>query len=311
MRRAPSISSAVTASGGRGRLGRLLRRFLVAFGAAVLLWVGLGNPARPRPPHRASWVTVDGLRLRALQGGHGDTTLVFLHGYGESLMAWRLLLDRFTPRYRVLAVDLPGHGLSDRPDGPYDYPALVERLAHLLDQATRGPVVLVGHSMGGQLATGVALARPDRVRALVLIAPAGDGINPMLTDTGGVASPATAWVASALSFVLPVHDSAWLRDAEGEAPDGGDTAVARTARAVLAQFDFAAIGDRFREVHQPVLLIWGKQDPTIPYTIGEAVAARLPCRRFVSLAALHRPHQTLPDTVAAEMTRFLARPACP
>ncbi|MBP6671454.1 MAG: alpha/beta hydrolase, partial [Gemmatimonadales bacterium] len=125
------------------------------------------------------------------------------------------------------------------------------------------------------------------------------------------ASPATAWVASALSFVLPVHDSAWLRDAEGEAPDGGDTAVARTARAVLAQFDFAAIGDRFREVHQPVLLIWGKQDPTIPYTIGEAVAARLPCRRFVSLAALHRPHQTLPDTVAAEMTRFLARPACP
>ena len=90
MRRAPSISSAVTASGGRGGLGRLVRRFLVAFGAAVLLWVGLGNPARPRPPHRASWVTVDGLRLRALQGGHGDTTLVFLHGYGESLMAWRL-----------------------------------------------------------------------------------------------------------------------------------------------------------------------------------------------------------------------------
>lgn len=300
----------MTGSGWRGRLGRLLRRLLVAFGAAVLLWAGLGTPTRPRPAHRASWITVEGLRLRALRAGHGDTTLVFLHGYGESLMAWRLLLDRFTARYAVLAVDLPGHGLSDRPDGPYDYPALVQRLARVLDQETRGPVILVGHSMGGQLATGVALARPERVRALVLIAPAGDGINPMLTDTGGVASPATAWVASALSFVLPVHDSAWLREADGEGPAGGDSAAARTAREVLAQFDFSAIGEGFRAVHQPVLLIWGRQDPTIPYDIGERVAALLPCRRFVSLAALHRPHQTLPDTVAAEMTHFLARPGC-
>lgn len=300
----------MTASGWRGQLGRLLRRLLVAFGAAVLLWAGLGNPARPRPAHRASWIQVGELRLRALRAGHGDTTLVFLHGYGESLMAWRLLLDRFTARYTVLAVDLPGHGLSDRPDGPYDYPALVERLGRLLDQETRGPVIMVGHSMGGQLATGVALARPERVRALVLIAPAGDGINPILTDTGGVASPATAWVASALSFVLPVHDSAWLREADGEGPAGGDSAAARTAREVLAQFDFSAIGEGFRAVRQPVLLVWGRQDPTIPYDIGERVAARLPCRRFVSLAALHRPHQTLPDTVAAEMTRFLARPAC-
>ncbi len=298
------------ASAWRGRLRRLLRRFLVAFGAAVLLWVGLGNPAGPRPAHRARWITVEGLRLRALRAGHGDTTLVFLHGYGESLMAWRLLLDRFTPRYQVLAVDLPGHGLSDRPDGPYDYPALVERLARMVDQETRGPVILVGHSMGGQLAAGVALARPERVRALVLIAPAGDGINPMLTDTGGVASPATAWVASALSFVLPVHDSAWLREPDGKGPPGEDSAAARTARAILAQFDFAAIGEGFRGLRQPVLLLWGRQDPTIPYSIGEQVAALLPCRRFVSLAALHRPHQTLPDTVAAEMTRFLARPGC-
>ncbi|MBK7717338.1 MAG: hypothetical protein IPI38_18375 [Gemmatimonadetes bacterium] len=55
-------------------------------------------------------------------------------------------------------------------------------------------MVLVGHSTPGQLAAGVTTARPDRVRALVLIAPAG-GINPMLTDTGGVASLTTAWVA--------------------------------------------------------------------------------------------------------------------
>lgn len=294
---------------GAGRIGR---KFLVAFGAAILLWAGLGNPGTVRPLHRARWITVDGLRLRGLEAGRGDTTLVFLHGYGESLMAWRLVLDRFTRNYRVLAVDLPGHGLSDKPDGPYDYPAQVRRLSRLLDQETRGPVVLVGHSLGGQLAAGLALARPDRVRAVVLIAPAGAGINPFLTDTAGIASPATQWVASALSFVLPVRDSAWLREPDGGASAGssGDSLSALATRRVLEQFDFSAIGDAFADLRQPVLLIWGRQDPTIPWSIGQHIAGLLPCRRFVTVNALHRPHQTLPDEVGAEMEAFLRAPGC-
>lgn len=298
------------ADGFRHRLGWLGRRFLLALGAALLLWAGLGGPNPPVPVHRATWLTAGGVRWRALAAGRGDTTLVFLHGFGESLMAWRLVLDRFTPRYRVLALDLPGHGLSELPDGPLDYRSLVDRTAGLLLQETRGPLVLVGHSMGGQLATGVALAHPERVAALVLIAPAGAGINPLLTDTGGVASPATAWVATALSFVLPIHDSAWLREPVGQREARPDSDATRAARAILSEFDFSAIGDDFRRLHQPVLLIWGRQDPTIPYRIGEEIAGRLPCRHFVSVSALHRPHQTLPDTVAAEMAAFLSAPAC-
>jgi 2-hydroxy-6-oxo-6-(2'-carboxyphenyl)-hexa-2,4-dienoate hydrolase len=212
----------------------------------------------------------------------------------------------------VLAVDLPGHGLSDKPDGPYDYPAQVRRLSLLLDQETKGPIVLVGHSLGGQLAAGLALARPDRVRALVLIAPAGAGINPFLTDTGGIASPATQWVASALSFVLPARDSAWLREPGGGATAGsaGDSLTVQATRRVLEQFDFSAIGDSFRDIQQPVLLLWGRQDPTIPWSIGQRIAVLLPCRRFVTVSALHRPHQTLPDQVGAEMEAFLRAPGC-
>lgn len=293
-----------------GRLRRLGRRVLLWLAAAVLLWVGLGNPGRRVPRHRADWVTVDGVRLRALRAGHGDTTLVFLHGYGESLMAWRLILDRLARDFRVLAVDLPGHGLSDAPPTGYDYPGQVDLVARLVDQYTRGPVILVGHSMGGQIAAGVALARPDRVRALVLIAPAGHGINSLLTDTSGIASPATAWVASALSFVLPVRDSDWLRDPRGTDPDPGDSVRAMAARRVLQQFDFDAIGGGFRRIDQPVLLLWGRQDPTIPYATGQEIAALLPCRRLVTLLSMHRPHQSLPDTVAWEMERFLRQPAC-
>lgn len=289
-----------------------LRRFLVAFSAALLLWVGLGQPHRARPIHRARWVVNDSLRLRVLEAGHGDTTLVLLHGYGESLLAWRLLLDRFTRHYRVVALDLPGFGLSDKPDTTYDYPAYARWLGDFLTRHTRGPVVVVGHSMGGQIAAGLALDHPDRVVATVLIDPAGAGINALLTDTGGIASPATQWVVSAMAFVLPVRDSAWLADPP-DARDyqpSADTGAARSGRRVLEQFDFAALRDRFRDLKQPVLLIWGEQDPTIPLTIGRRIAEQLPCRRFVPLLTLHRPHQTLPDTVAAEMEAFLRKPRC-
>jgi pimeloyl-ACP methyl ester carboxylesterase len=293
-------------------LEKLLRRFLVALGAAVLLWVGLGQPRRLAPTHRAQWVEVDGLRLRVLEAGHGDTTLLLLHGYGESLLAWRLLFDRFTRHYRVIAPDLPGFGLSDKPDGRYDYPAYARWLGDFLDRQTHGPVVVVGHSMGGQIAAGLALDHPDRVVAAVLIDPAGAGISELLTDTGGIASPRAQWVVSAISFVMPVHDSAWLREPAGPADTapGTDSAGERAARRVLEQFDFAALKNRFAGLRQPVLLIWGEQDPTIPFAIGRRIASELPCRRFVPLLALHRPHQTAPDTVGAEIDRFLRGPAC-
>jgi pimeloyl-ACP methyl ester carboxylesterase len=281
-------------------------------GFRALLYVGLGEPHRAHPSYQARWIMADGIRTRALEAGHGDTTLLFLHGYGESLLTWRLLLDRFTRHYRLLAVDLPGFGLADKPDWRYDYPAYTAWLDSLVTRYTAGPVVVVGHSMGGELAAGLALDHPERVVAAVLIDPAGAGINPLLADTAGIAAPTTHWVASAIPFVLPVHDSAWLRDPPGAAryQPTGDSGAGRAAQAVLQRFDFAALEPRLGSLRQPVLLIWGRHDPTIPYAIGRRMAASLPCRRFVTLQTLHRPHQTMPDTVAAEMSAFLARPAC-
>jgi pimeloyl-ACP methyl ester carboxylesterase len=291
---------------------RLARVILTVLAAAFLLWAGLGNPHRVAAPHHREWVEAGGIRWRALRAGHGDTTLVLLHGFGESLLAWRSLVDRFTSHYRVLAVDLPGFGLSDKPAGRYDFATYQGWTSDLLRQQTTGPVVIVGHSMGGELAAGLALAHPERVVALVLIAPAGGGISPLLSDSGGIASPATQWVASALPQVFPAHDTTWLRESPADLAyqPSADSAAANALRQVLAQFDFAAIGARFRELRQPVLLIWGRQDPTIPFEIGDRIAGWLPCRRFVPLLALHRPHQTVPDTVASEMSAFLRRPAC-
>jgi pimeloyl-ACP methyl ester carboxylesterase len=295
-----------TLSGRAKRWGAVV---LVAFAA----WIAWIQPNRRHSVHQAEYVDAGGLRLRALRAGTGDTTLLFLHGYGESLLSWRLVLDRFTSRFRVLAVDLPGFGLSDKPDGPYTTEFMESVLSDLIARSTSGPLVVVGHSMGGQLAAQLALDHPDRVIAAVLIAPGGAGISPLFGDTAGVAFAAARWVASAAGYVLPVHDQGWLGETRANAKyiPSEDSLALAASRKILDQFDFSAINGRYADLHQPVLLLWGRNDPTIPLGIGERIAGLLPCRRFVVLnATLHRPQQTRPDTVATEMLRFLDHPTC-
>jgi pimeloyl-ACP methyl ester carboxylesterase len=296
----------------RARARRTVRRLLLVLGAVLLLWAGLGNPFRPHSRYQASWIEADGLRTRALRAGRGDTTLVFLHGFGESLLSWRPVLDRFAQHYHVLAVDLPGFGLADKPDSGYGYPRYRRWLDALLTRYTSGPLVLIGHSMGGQLAAGYAHDEPERAVAAILLDPAGHGLNDQLVDSAGFAAANTHWISSAIPWLLPVHDSSWMREPEEmlRYEPATDSAAANAARSILREFDFAALRGEFRAIRQPVLLIWGSLDQTIPLEMGDSIAAELPCRRYVVLNTMHRPHQTVADTVAATMLAFLKAPAC-
>ena len=281
--------------------------FLVALG---LLWFGWDRwDARlPSPLHQAEWLQAGDVRIRTVRAGQGDTTLLLLHGFGESLMGVRLIFDRLARHYRVVAVDLPGFGASEKPDRPYDLPVMEARLSDFLRRWLRPPVVLVGHSMGGELAAAIALANPDRVTAVVLIDPAGYGLNPALSDSAGQAIPEAAWVAGALPYVLPIHDPLWLAEpAEWADYDpAADSAYQKSTERVLKEFDFAVLRDRYSELEQPTLLIWGRLDTTIPLTIGQSMANLIPCDTLVVLPqAMHRPHQSDPDRVAAEIEHFL------
>ena len=137
------------------------------------LWV-LRDHAKPAPRHRAEWLDADGIPVRTVRAGTGDTTLLLLHGFGESLTTWRAVFDPLAAHTRVVAIDLPGFGGSAKPDTTYSLPVMTERLSRFIDRWTpSGTLVVVGHSMGGELAASLAMARPDRVSLLVLIAPSG------------------------------------------------------------------------------------------------------------------------------------------
>lgn len=142
---------------------------------------------------RVEWATLaDGTRVRMVRsiGGAGPL-LVFVHGWGCSAFTWRHVLPRAVAAgHRVVAIDLPGHGLSDKPDDTarYTLPAMVANVRELVVAQDWRELVLIGHSMGGAISRDVACAEPERVTALAMLAPAGFGRIRRLS-TGRLFSP--------------------------------------------------------------------------------------------------------------------------
>lgn len=102
-------------------------------------------------------------------------TLVFIHGFGGDARQWVYQLHHFSRHDRVIALDLRGHGQSDRPEGPYDVTTLIDDLAAALRTLqTQFPCVLLGHSFGGALAVEFAARYPEKVERVVLIATTGE-----------------------------------------------------------------------------------------------------------------------------------------
>src|SRR5512134_549326 len=113
---------------------------------------------------------------------HPQRTFVFVPGYGGQAEQWHYQLQKFSVENRVVALDLRGHGLSDKPSRGYDMPQLVDDLETALTLLkVKGKFVLVGHSYGGAIVTDYALKNPDRVERLILMATAGEfRLQPML-----------------------------------------------------------------------------------------------------------------------------------
>jgi pimeloyl-ACP methyl ester carboxylesterase len=112
-------------------------------------------------------------RIVYSEGGQGEPVLL-LHGFGASADSWNRFGKPLTKRYHVIAPDLPGWGASTRVEtASYGYPAQVERVHQLLAQLKIGRAHLIGHSMGGFIASAYAARYPEEVITLGLIAPHG------------------------------------------------------------------------------------------------------------------------------------------
>jgi pimeloyl-ACP methyl ester carboxylesterase len=114
-------------------------------------------------------LTRDGITLRYLDTGTGDPPMLFIHGWCCNNTYWRDQVPHFSKKRRVVAVDLRGHGESDKPDEDYSIPAFVEDVAWLIGEMKLEKPVIVGHSMGGTIALNLVRKHPDLASAVVFV----------------------------------------------------------------------------------------------------------------------------------------------
>ncbi|NJL14131.1 MAG: alpha/beta hydrolase [Microscillaceae bacterium] len=114
-----------------------------------------------------------GPQLAYIEVGKGPETLLFVHGITSYLPVWSRNIDILQKYYRCIALDLPGHGLSEMADFEYSQVFYQQVLEKFVEKLGLSSFILVGHSMGGQISIHLALQRPELVQHLVLVAPAG------------------------------------------------------------------------------------------------------------------------------------------
>lgn len=263
----------------------------------------------------------DGRRIfYVLAGPLGATPLVFLHGLGGSQSTWQTVLGDLAATYRVCALDLPGHGQSDKPaPGAADYSlgSLAGAVVGALEALALRDAVLVGHSLGGAVAITVALGHPDRVSRLVLVDSAGlgDEINPEMLDRIE-AAPSRA--ESRLLLELFFRDKRYVLESgiednyQGRLAPGADDAV----RAVASAAGFSRAGQRtglparLGELRRPVLIVWGAEDRVIPAGHATAAARTIDGARVeVFPQTGHVPQIEAASAFVRAVTEFVPAPA--
>ena len=263
----------------------------------------------------ARYLQVDGTRIRYIDVGRG-APVVFLHGLGASMYAWRRNLAAVAAAgFRVIAFDNRGFGLSDKPAAPYDNAAYARLAIALMDSLRLTDAVLVGHSMGGAIAAQVAIEYPARVRGLVLVGSAGLGARePLLFRVARwpVLGPA-ALALRGRGFTARLLRSTYFdpgkvteADVDQYYAPVAQPEYGRALRGVLQQFRFTALEGRVDGIVAPTLVLWGEEDRWVPMGLGRALAAGITRSAFVSVPhAGHSVQEEAPDEVNHLVIRFL------
>jgi pimeloyl-ACP methyl ester carboxylesterase len=218
--------------------------------------------------------------------------------------------------FRVLRYDYYGRGYSDRPDIPFTQDLYVRQLAELLDAVhITQPIDLAGLSFGGSVITSIADRYPAKVRSLLYFDPAfrePQTLSPL-------ESMPRIW-----SFVTAIMNERWWADGQLDDflhperfPDWPKRYRVQLQyrgfrRARLSDLTANATSDQREEVQRvgrvrrPVLVVWGKQDPNVPFELSEALMRQMPFARLVAVEdAGHLPQWEQPDIVQPAVIEFL------
>jgi 2-hydroxy-6-oxonona-2,4-dienedioate hydrolase len=250
------------------------------------------------------------LRVRYLDAGSGES-VVLMHGLGGSIESWANNIGELAKTFRVVAVDLPGFGLSDKPKMDYTIRFYTRFVAQFMKQLKLEQASVVGSSLGGHVAAEVAINRPSLVKRLVLISPVGalprsfKGSPALWKYVNVIHSKSVQQVKQALSALdnnKPVDDSyaqlAFQKISMPGVKEAFMSALAGSAKA-------PRLNSRLNRIKAPTLLLWGKEDYMIPVKFTEPFVGMRNCRVILLENCGHRPHFERPELFNKIVADFL------
>lgn len=259
------------------------------------------------------------------QGQRSGPAIILLHGSNSSLHTWEPLVQRLGDDYRVVTLDLPGHGLTGgTPDKDYGADGMAAAVDVVAAKLGLDHFILGGNSMGGWVAWRYALAQPDRVDALLLLDAAGmplrKGEKAPESNVGFriLKYPFGRWLATQITPRALVEQS--LRGSVEKQAIVDEAMIDRywellrfpgnrEATVLRARLNRElAMANRVGEIKAPTLILFGKQDRIINASAAQSFHERMPGTEVVLLDGIgHLPMEEAPDATAAAIADFLKR----
>ncbi|WP_373060697.1 alpha/beta fold hydrolase [Gemmatimonas sp.] len=295
---------------------------LAVVGAALVGYGSWRNPEQG-PLNAAARTGVPG-QFVALSGGvtHYDIAgpdtgrvVVLVHGFSVPSYIWDSTSTALSAAgYRVIRYDVYGRGWSDRPDAAYDGAMYDAQLDELLDSLhITQPIDLVGLSFGGYVTSHYVAGHAARVRTLTMIDPASTArelpgflswpvVGPWIWQTTQVPGMAEG---QASDFLHPEQFPTWAEQYRPQMRyDGFGRALLRSAF-TMRRTDFGALFAAAGKTGVPALLVWGKQDRTVPIALSAVARTHMPSIEFFAVdSAGHLPHIEQSALVHAKMQEF-------
>ncbi len=256
------------------------------------------------------------------EGKRDGRVVVLIHGSNASLHTWQPWVTRLGKNYRIISMDLPGHGLTGtHPGGVYDYPVFVEVVDKLMTKLGVTKAVIGGNSMGGGTAWMFALAHPEKTEAVLLVDAAGApawqskktpiGFRmmrmPVVKELARFIAPRSMFESSirtSMSVQSKIDDKLIDRYWELNRYPGNREATMK--RFSLPHNNWAASKEKLAAIKVPVMIMWGEEDNLIPVSSAKWFAEALPGAKLVVYPKVgHIPMEEVPDTSAADVKAWL------
>jgi 2-hydroxy-6-oxonona-2,4-dienedioate hydrolase len=257
------------------------------------------------------YAKVGGISVRYVDSGGSKNAVLLLHGLGGSIDSWANNIKEMSHSMRVIAVDLPGFGMSDKPKRNYTIKYYQEFVVEFLKSLHLSRASIVGSSLGGHVAAEVAIGHPETVEKLVLISPPGalpssfKGTPALKNYVRVLDAKTVQQVRQALSAVdgKPVDDFyAQLVYQKMSMPGTKEAFIS----ALKGSAQAPRLTGRLNRIRAPALLLWGKEDAMIPVKFAEPFIKIKNCRIILIENCGHRPHAERPELFNKTVVDFLA-----